>query len=144
MATSVYSFYLVKGVKMKLIKVVVEWMQTKRKKTEKLLLNPWNGLYTFYKYFWKVLLRKTYRQLHKMDSMFFASIIKSVFWQKAIRYIISSINNENIFRMKLVFGPGITREGFPKSTWYTIKHVTKTNFHIKKSWKLSQILKSRF
>ena len=43
---------------------------------------------------------KNYRQIHKMDYMLFVSVIKSIYWQKAI---ISSINNENRFDIKLGF-----------------------------------------
>ena len=47
---------------------------------------------------------KNHRQNHKMDYMLFASVIKIIFLQKS--YIMSSINNENSFNIKLVFEPG--------------------------------------
>ena len=59
------------------------------------------------------------------------SVIKHIFWQKS--YIMSSINNQNRFNIKLFFGPVTTLKRSPKGEILVFNKLcdTKTKFHIK-------------
>ena len=82
-------------------------------------------------------IRKNYWQAHKMDYMLFASVIKSIFFQKS--FIISSINKENRFNINLVFRTWDQPQGVPLTLDGKIVVFNKIK-NRKKLWNFWQIL----